>query len=120
MRPMATDWLNPLMVDARYAPLFLLDKGTVELIEAENRYLLVKVADKRQVARRTPRAGRTHAASPTSARGQYKLSGAASERHAVQIDTAALRRLLAVGVHPDLRLLKSNLGEWTLSNINSP
>ena len=67
MRPMATDWLNPLMVDARYAPLFLLEKGTVELIEAEDRYLLVKVADKREVSQ-------TNAESWSSARCAASVS----------------------------------------------
>ena len=115
MRPMATDWLNPLMVDARYAPLFLLNKGTVELIEAENRYLLVKVADKRQVSlderralvKRTLRRQRQQEAN-------IKFLALIAERHAVQIDTAALTQVIGGGGALELRLLKSNLGEWTL------
>ncbi len=115
MRPMTTDWLNPLMVDARYAPLFLLNKGTVELIEAENRYLLVKVADKRQVSlderralvKRTLRRQRQQEAN-------IKFLALIAERHAVQIDTAALTQIIGGGGALELRLLKSNLGEWTL------
>lgn len=116
MRPMATDWLNPLMVDARYAPLFLLDKGTVELIEAEGRYLLVQVADKRQVSleqrrdlvERTLRRQRQQDAN-------INFLARLAERHAVQIDTAALAQVLSGGASPGLRLLKSDAGEWTLA-----
>jgi len=115
MRPMATDWLNPLMVDARYAPLFLLEKGTVELIEAEDRYLLVKVADKREVSlderrelvERTLRRQRQQEAN-------INFLALVAERHSVQIDTAALAQVIGGGGTSELRLLKSNLGEWTL------
>ena len=115
MRPMATDWLNPLMVDARYAPLFLLNKGTVELIEAENRYLLVKVADKRQVSLDERRAlvERT-LRRQLQQEANIKFLALIAERHAVQIDTAALTQVIGGGGSLELRLLKSNLGEWTL------
>ena len=115
MRPMATDWLNPLMVDARYAPLFLLNKGTVELIEAENRYLLVKVADKRQVSLDERRAlvERT-LRRQLQQEANIKFLALIAERHAVQIDTAALTQVIGGGGALELRLLKSNLGEWTL------
>lgn len=114
-RPMATDWLNPLMVDARYAPLFLLEKDAIELVEMEDRYLLLKVADKRQV----PLAQRRDLVEKTLSRQRQQEANInflalLAERHAVQIDTSALAQVLSENGAPDLRLLKSNLGEWTL------
>ena len=49
-RILTTDWLNPLMVDERYAPLFFLQKGDVELLEAQGRFIVAKIADQRIVS----------------------------------------------------------------------
>ena len=116
VRPLSTDWLNLLMVDARYAPLFLLDEGAVELIEAEGRYLLVQIAAKREV----PLEQRRQLAEQNIKRRKEQAANIAylarlAERYAVQIDTAALAQVMAGRGASNLRLLKSNIGEWTQS-----
>ena len=116
VRPLSTDWLNLLMVDARYAPLFLLDEGAVELIEAEGRYLLVQIAAKREV----PLEQRRQLAEQNIKRRKEQAANIAylarlAERYAVQIDTAALTQVMAGRGASNLRLLKSNIGEWTQS-----
>ena len=49
-RILTTDWLNPLMVDERYAPLFFLQKGDVELLEAEGRFIVAQITEQRIVS----------------------------------------------------------------------
>ncbi|MFT5087508.1 MAG: hypothetical protein ACI906_004705 [Candidatus Latescibacterota bacterium] len=116
IHPRSTDWLNLLMVDARYAPLFLLDEGAVELIEAEGRYLLVQIASKREVALEERRGLVEH----NLKRRKEQAANIAylariAERYAVQLDTAALAQVIAGKGTSKLRLLKSSLGEWTQS-----
>jgi len=115
-RPLGTDWLNPLMVDARYAPLFLLDEGAVELIEAEERYLLVQIAAKREVPLEQRRGLVEHNLKKRKEQAaNITYLARLAERYAVQLDTAALAQVIAGKGTSNLRLLKSNLGEWTQS-----
>ncbi len=116
-RPLSTDWLNPLMVDARYAPLFLLDKDAVELVEAEGRYLLVQIAAKREV----PLEERRELVERNLKRRKEQATNIAylarlAERYAVQLDTAALAQVIAGKGAANLRLLKSSIGEWAQSD----
>ena len=75
----------------------------------------MKVADKREVSlderrelvERTLRRQRQQEAN-------INFLALVAERHSVQIDTAALAQVIGGGGTSELRLLKSNLGEWTL------
>ena len=122
LRPGETDWLNPLAVrDSRLRALFLLEVGTVELIEASGQYVLVAVAEERRVEL----AERRDLASKALDRKKQAQADLAyleylTGKYEVALDTTALQRLAQAPaydqVDPNLRLVRSKLGNWTLAD----
>ena len=114
-RILATDWLNPLMVDERYAPLFLLQKGNVELLEEEGRFVIAQIVDQREVSleQRYRLVGESLHRKMTQ-EGNLKLLAGLAESYKVQIDTVTVGQILKGYSDNTQRLLTSSLGEWTV------
>lgn len=110
-----SDWLNVLNAgDERMASLFLLEVGAVELVEAKDQYLLMGLADERQV---TLEERRPLVAEALSRRKKQRANLAYLEhltaKYAVRLDTAALRRTFGGQARAELRLVSSSLGDWS-------
>ena len=111
-------WLNALNTgDARLAALFLLDAGSVELVEADDKFLVMAVAEDREVAL-ADRRPLAEAALVQRKKQQANLAYLEhlTNKYAVRIDTAALRQAIAGGSQPRLRLVSSSLGDWNLAD----
>ena len=111
-------WLNVLNAgDQRLATLFLLPAGAVELIEADGQYLVLGIADERQASFATRR---PLAEAALERRNKQQANLAYLEhltgKYSVRLDTAGLRRVVGGKAEPDLRLVSSSLGDWSLSD----
>ncbi|NKB66515.1 MAG: hypothetical protein GKR89_05600 [Candidatus Latescibacteria bacterium] len=117
-----TDWLNALSIrDPRLSALFLQEVGAVELIEAAGQFVLVKVVAQRRVEldqRRDMAIVALERKKQTLANMAYLeyLTG----KYEVALDTTALQRLVQAPLlaqeDPNLRLVRSKLGNWTLAD----
>ena len=111
-------WLNALNTgDARLAALFLLEAGSVELVEADGQFLVMAIAEEREVAL----ADRRPLAEAALAQRKKQQANLAylehlTAKYAVRLDTAALRQAVAGGSQPGLRLVSSSLGDWSLDD----
>ena len=118
-RAMTTDWLNPLMVDERYAPLFVLPKGSVELLQADDRFIIANIADRREVTieqRRRLVEGALRR--KINQEANLELLADLAETYQVQIDTAIVRQVLEGNANNNQRILTSTLGEWSVEQYH--
>ncbi len=114
-RILTTDWLNPLMVDERYAPLFFLQKGDVELLEAQGRFIVAKIAEQRIVSlEKRKKLVEGSLQKKLIQEANLNLLAELAEKYEVQIDTTTAGLLLRGNVNNEQRLLTSSLGEWTV------
>ena len=114
-RVLTTDWLNPLMVDERYAPLFVLQKGNVELLEAEGRFIIAHIKDRRKVSlEQRYKLVEGALRRKMIQEANLKLLADLAENYEVQIDTVTIGLLLEGRADNAQRLLTSSLGEWTV------
>ena len=111
-------WLNALNAgDARVAALFLQEVGTVELVETNGQYLVITVAAERQVSLADRRA-LVEAALTRHKKQQANLAylEKLTSQYAVQLDTAALRQVAAGAAQPEMRLVSSAAGDWSVAD----
>ncbi len=111
-------WLNALNAgDARTAALFLQDVGAVELVETDGQFLVVVIAAERQVAL-AARRPLVEAALTRHKQQQANLAylEQLTSQHAVQLDTAALRQVAAGAAQPQMRLVRSAAGDWSVGD----
>lgn len=111
-------WLNALNAgDARTAALFLQEVGTVELVETDGQYLVVAVAAEREVSL-ADRRPLVEAALTRHKKQQANLAylEQLTSQHAVQLDTAALRQVAAGAARPEVRLVRSAAGDWSVGD----
>ena len=111
-------WLNALNAgDARTAALFLQEVGTVELVETNGQYLVITVAAERQVSLADRRA-LVEAALTRHKKQQANLAylEKLTSQYAVQLDTAALRQVAAGAAQPEMRLVSSAAGDWSVAD----
>jgi hypothetical protein len=114
-RVLTTDWLNQLMVDERYAPLFVLQKGNVELLEAEGRFIIAHIKDRRKVSlEQRYKLVEGALRRKMIQEANLKLLADLAENYEVQIDTVTIGLLLEGRADNAQRLLTSSLGEWTV------
>ena len=114
-RILTTDWLNPLMVDERYAPLFFLQKGDVELLEAEGRFIVAQITEQRMVSlEERKKIVERSLQRKLIQEANLNLLAELAEKYNVQIDTTTAGQLLKGNVNNEQRLLTSSLGEWTV------
>ena len=111
-------WLNALNAgDARLAALFLLEKGSIELIEADGKYLVMGIADTRSVslADRRPLA---EAALAQRKKQQANLAYLEhlTGKYSIRLDTSGLRQTVTGRAQPGLRLVSSTLGDWNFGD----
>lgn len=111
-------WLNALnAADPRVAALFLREVGAVELVEADGHYLLITIAAEREVAL-ADRRPLVEAALTRHKKQQANLAylEQLTSQYAVQLDTAALRQVAAGAARPQVRLVRSNAGDWSAAD----
>ncbi len=111
-------WLNALNAgDARTAALFLQEVGTVELVETDGQFLVVAVAAEREVSL-ADRRPLVEAALTRHKKQQANLAylEQLTSQHAVQLDTAALRQVAAGVARPEVRLVRSTAGDWSVGD----
>ena len=111
-------WLNALNAgDARTAALFLQEVGTVELVETDGQFLVVAVAAEREVSL-TDRRPLVEAVLTRHKKQQANLAylEQLTSQHAVQLDTAALRQVAAGVARPEVRLVRSAAGDWSVGD----
>ena len=111
-------WLNALNAgDARTAALFLQEAGTIELVETDGQYLVVAVAAERTVSL-ADRRPLVEAALTRHKKQQANLAylEQLTSQHAVQLDTAALRQVAAGVARPEVRLVRSAAGDWSVGD----
>ena len=111
-------WLNALNAgDARTAALFLQEVGTVELVETAGQFLVVAVAAERAVSL-ADRRPLVEAALTRHKKQQANLAylEQLTSQHAVQLDTAALRQVAAGAARPEVRLVRSAAGDWSVGD----
>ena len=114
-RVLTTDWLNSLMVDERYAPLFVLQKGNVELLEAGGRFIIAHIKDRRKVSLEQRYKLVEGALRRKMIReANLKLLADLAGNYEVQIDTVTIGLVLEGRADNAQRLLTSSLGEWTV------
>ena len=111
-------WLNALNAgDARVAALFLREVGNVELVETDGQYLLITIAAEREVSL-ADRRPLVEAALTRHKKQQANLAylEQLTSQYAVQLDTAALRQVVAGAARPEVRLVRSNAGDWSAAD----
>ena len=111
-------WLNALNAgDARVAALFLREVGDVELVETNGQYLVITVAAERQVSL-ADRRSLVEAALARHKKQQANLAylERLTSQYAVQLDTAALRQVAAGAAQPEMRLVSSAAGDWSVAD----
>ena len=111
-------WLNALNAgDARTAALFLQEVGTVELVETDGQFLVVAIAAEREVSL-ADRRPLVEAALTRHKKQQANLAylEQLTSQHAVQLDTAALRQVAAGVARPEVRLVRSAAGDWSVGD----
>ena len=111
-------WLNALNAgDARVAALFLREVGDVELVETDGQYLLITIAAEREVSL-ADRRPLVEAALTRHKKQQANLAylEQLTSQYAVQLDTAALRQVVAGAARPEVRLVRSNAGDWSTAD----
>ncbi len=117
-RPTFADsvWLNRLAVaDNQLGSLLSRWVGDAEIFSRDGRYLMAVVLDERSVAleERRPLAER---ALRREQQKEANLAYLASlmKKYDVYVDSLALNRLSAAAAPPNLRLVSSSLGDWTI------
>ena len=111
-------WLNALNAgDARVAALFLREVGDVELVETDGHYLLITIAAEREVSL-ADRRPLVEAALTRHKKQQANLAylEQLTSQYAVQLDTARLRQVVAGAARPEVRLVRSNAGDWSAAD----
>lgn len=111
-------WLNALNAgDARVAALFLREVGDVELVETNGQYSVITVAAERQVSL-ADRRSLVEAALTRHKKQQANLAylEKLTSQYAVQLDTAALRQVAAGAAQPEMRLVSSAAGDWSVAD----
>ena len=108
-------WLNALNAgDARVAALFLQQVGTVELVETDGHYVVIAIAAEREVSL-ADRRSLVEAALTRHKKQRANLAylEQLTSQYAVQLDTAALRQVAAGAAPPEMRLVRSDAGDWS-------
>ena len=111
-------WLNALNTgDARMAALFLREVGAVELVETNGQYWVIVIAAEREV----PLADRLPLVEAALTRHKKQQANLAyleqlTNQYAVQLDTAALRQVAEGAARPEVRLVRSNAGDWSAAD----
>ena len=114
-RVLTTDWLNPLMVDERYSPLFVLQKGNIELLEAKGRFIIAHIKDRRKVSlEQRYKLVEGALRRKMIQEANLKLLADLAESYEVQIDTVTIGLVLEGRADNAQRLLTSSLGEWNV------
>ncbi len=111
-------WLNALNAgDVRTAALFLQEVGTVELVETDGQFLVVAIAAERTVSL-ADRRPLVEAALTRHKKQQANLAylERLTSQHTVQLDTAALRQVAAGAARPEVRLVRSAAGAWSVGD----
>jgi len=111
-------WLNALNAgDARVAALFLREVGDAELVETDGQYLVVAIAAERQVSL-ADRRSLVEAALTRHKKQQANLAylEKLTSQYAVQLDTAALRQVATGAAQPEVRLVSSAAGDWSVAD----
>ena len=111
-------WLNALNAgDARVAALFLQEVGTVELVETNGHYLVITIVAEREVSLADCRS-LVEAALTRHKKQQANLAylERLTSQYAVQLDTAALRQIATGAARPEVRLVSSSAGDWSIAD----
>ena len=111
-------WLNALNAgDARMAALFLREVGAVELVETNGQYWVIAIAAEREVSL-ADRRPLVEAALTRHKKQQANLAylEQLTNQYAVQLDTAALRQVAEGAARPEVRLVRSNAGDWSAAD----
>ena len=111
-------WLNALnAADARVAALFLQEVGTVELVETDGQFLVITIAAEREISL-ADRRSLVEAALTRHKKQRANLAylEQLTSQYAVQLDTAALRQVVAGAAQPEMRLVRSAAGDWSAAD----